>query len=96
MRIKFLLIIALLNIGFTMQSSAQQYHSSSKRAIKQFHIALSHFDNNENELALGFINKAIGADKNFVEAYMMKAQILKDQLDFDGAIQNFHLDLVFL
>lgn len=93
MKIKFYLIIALLCFGLNVQSFAQQYHTSSKKAIKNFQTALSHFDKKEDALALDFINKAIKSDKDFLEAYMMKSQILKDQQDIDGAIQNFETAL---
>ncbi|MCK4923102.1 MAG: PD40 domain-containing protein [Bacteroidales bacterium] len=89
MRIRILILITLLYFGFAFHSPAQQYHSTSKKAIKHFNAALSYFDAMNDELALEFINKAINADKNFVEAYMMKSQILKDRMDVEGAIQNF-------
>lgn len=95
MKLKYFFLFTVLCLAMTSQSYSQQYHSSSKKAIRHFQTALSYFDKNEDETALEYINKAINSDKNFVEAYMMKSQILKDQGDVDGGIENFQkaLDL---
>ena len=89
MRKGFILIAILVLLVNLFEVSGQQYHSSSKKAIKQFQDALSYFNKNSDELALQLINKAIKYDEDFVEAYMMKAQILKDREEYVPAIESF-------
>lgn len=84
---KILLLLFLLVISY--DSYSQDLHTDKKRAKKAFTTALEHFDRREDERALEFINKAIRIDKGFVEAYMMKAQILKERGEAQDAIDNF-------
>ena len=72
---------------------SQDIHTSSKRAKTAFKTALEYFDRMDDQMALEYCDKAIKADKNFVEAYMMKAQILKDQDNYPAAIENFETAL---
>ncbi len=86
---RFILVIILLLSVQLFQVYGQQYHSSSKKAIKRFHEALKYFENNKGELALQFVNKAIKSDADFVEAYMMKSQILMDMQEFEPGIECY-------
>lgn len=82
-------IILLLYIFSSFSTFGQELHTGNKRAVKAFNRAVEYFDKRDDEMALIFCNKAIKADKFFVEAYMMKAQILKDRGNYDPAIDNF-------
>ncbi|MGC9345064.1 MAG: tetratricopeptide repeat protein, partial [Bacteroidales bacterium] len=86
-RARFFLFLIL--ICSSVITYGQELHSSNRRAIKAFNRAVEYFDRRDDEMALIFCNKAIKADKSFVEAYMMKAQILKDRGDYANAINNF-------
>lgn len=85
LRYSFLIILVLLGINL----NAQQYHSESKKAIKLFQEALKSFQGHRDEEALKFLEKALKKDKDFVEAYMMKAQIFKDRGEYKQAIASF-------
>jgi len=71
------------------QLQGQDFHTDDKKAIKAFNQAIEYFDRRDDEMALLFVDRALKADENFVEAYMMKAQILKDRGEAEAAIQNF-------
>lgn len=87
---KYLLLVLL---SFPVLLQAQDLHSSKRRAVRAFNSAMEYFDRRDDEMALFFCDKAIKADAEFVEAYMMKAQILKDQGRFEQAIRNFKMAL---
>lgn len=89
MKKAFLYSIICMCLFVFCDVSGQQYHSHSKRAVKYFQEALSLFHDRKDQEALEFIDKAISADKGFVEAYMMKAQILKDRHDYVSAMKYF-------
>jgi outer membrane protein OmpA-like peptidoglycan-associated protein len=83
------IFILLILICGSVISYGQELHTTNKRAIKAFNRAVEYFDGRNDEMALIFCDKAIKADKSFVEAYMMKAQILKDRGELETAIDNF-------
>lgn len=82
-----LIILLLFTLAFSPLYS--QYHSRSKKAIKQFETAVSLFDRRMDEEALKSLDKAIRSDRNFVEAYMMRAQILKDKGNYKAAVKDY-------
>ena len=50
---------------------------------------MDNFDLRNNQEALEYLKKAVSADKNFIEAYMMMAQIYREQGKHDQAIQTY-------
>ncbi|MFW5819730.1 MAG: OmpA family protein [Bacteroidota bacterium] len=83
------IVFLFLFLVFSYNSYSQDLHTDKKRAENAFRTALEHFDRRNDDLALEYINKAIRIDKHFVEAYMMKAQILKEKGEAQDAIYNF-------
>lgn len=84
---KLLFVFGLMLLPFFIQ--AQQMHSQSKKAIKYFNQAL-----NESELgnlieAELILIKAIKADENFLEAYMLTGDI-KAQLGYNAGAIDFY------
>jgi outer membrane protein OmpA-like peptidoglycan-associated protein/Tol biopolymer transport system component len=69
------------------------YHTTSESAKKNFDKALKCFDARDNENALKYLEKAIKADAQFIEAYMMMAQIYKEKKEFIPAIKYFEKGL---
>ncbi len=70
-----------------------QYHSNSKKAVKFFEKGLKFYENKATGMAADNLQKAVGVDKNFVEAWMLLAQINKERGNFDAAISNFETAL---
>ncbi len=69
------------------------YHTNSASAAKSFDKALTYFDARDDENALKYLKKAIKTDPEFIEAYMMLAQIHKDRKEFTEAITYFEKGL---
>ncbi|HYW94656.1 MAG TPA: OmpA family protein [Bacteroidales bacterium] len=78
---------------FTMPLMGQ-YHTDSKKAVKRFTEALDHYHNRDNTAALEALGKAVKADDNFIEAWMLMAQINKENGHFDKAISQFEKALL--
>jgi len=87
------LIVILSLLLFSAQTFSQKYHSTSKSAIKSFEKALQYFDAREDEEALKYLKKAVKTDNEFIEAYMMMAQIYKDKKEYTEAIYFFEKGL---
>ncbi len=85
---RYVIIIILFSL-FSIFSVSAQYHTNNRRAIKHFQSAVESFDKFDNASAMESLDKALRADKNFMEAYMMRAQILKDQGENELAINDF-------
>lgn len=86
---KYTLLYLFVALLMNCLSLRAQYHTDSKRAIKFFQDALSSFDRRMNENALESLEKAIRIDDEFVEAYMMRAQIFKEMGEIENAIRDF-------
>jgi len=92
MRYIFIIIFLLFTIN-SLSFSQGNYHSTSKSAIKSYEKALKYFDAREPESALKYLNKALKKDAEFIEVYMMMAQIFKDKSEFTEAIYYFEKGL---
>ena len=82
-------IVLFLSLIFISLISYSQYHSDSKKAIRYFEKALTYFDARNDAEASIYLNKALNDDPDFIEALMMRAQIYKDNQEFDKSIQDF-------
>ncbi len=85
--------LVFLQIALTLficsNLDAQKLHSDSKKALKSFNLAVKYFNGMENDKALSSLQKAAKADNNFIEAFMMMAQIYKESESHEKAIFNF-------
>lgn len=85
---RYILIIAALLFGF--QGYAQrEYSTKSKKAIKQFEEALKYYSSRNNQTALEYLAKALKADDEFVEAYLVSGDCHTDLGNLDKAIANY-------
>ena len=85
------LIIILVSVSGSLL--AQQYSSSSKKAIKRFEEARACFQARNDACTEEKLLKAIHADDEFIEAYQMLAQICFDGGRIDKAIGYFTTSL---
>lgn len=81
--------VLIILIFFSGCSIAQQYSSSSRRAIRRFEEARRYFEAHDDAGAEEALLKAISVDRDFVEAYRMLAQIRYDQGRTEEAIRYF-------
>lgn len=72
-----ILIIASLLLAscLAMGQTKPQYHTKSKKAIKQFETALSLANSRQKAQALVLLEKAISIDPDFIEAYVLMGEI---------------------
>jgi len=69
--------------------SAQDYYSKSKRAIKYYKNALSNFNLQYFNIVEEDLQKALKIDNNFLDVYILKAQVEIEKGNLDIAIKNF-------
>ncbi len=83
--------IALLGILFMLASVAtsaqQQYSISNTKAIKAYENAMNAFNARNSELALLMIDDAIKREANFIEAYLLRFEVLIEGGKIDEATQ---------
>ena len=74
----------------SFQTFAQrEYSTKSKKAIKQFEEALKYYSARNNRVALEYLDKALKADDNFVEAYAVSGDCYTDLGELDNAISSY-------
>ncbi len=72
MKKSIFIIFALL---FSLFATAQQYSTTSKKAIKRFKKALNYYQSYHYPEAIEYANKALKSDKKFVEVYYLLSDI---------------------
>ncbi len=74
-------ITFLFLLFFSVVSSGQNRNMTSvnKKALKYYHMAEEAYRKGENVNALQFLDKALGKDASFVEAWLFKGDILADE-----------------
>ncbi|HOE05522.1 MAG TPA: OmpA family protein [Bacteroidales bacterium] len=86
---KTLSLIAILMLLLSCSVSSQTggpYHTKSKKAIKQFEMAVELANNRNKKEAVELLNKAINTDPNFVEAYVLLAEIYMSRAQIEEAL----------
>jgi len=71
-------LICVLLLSVFSIASGQEYHSTSKKAIKYYEAATLKFRDRNDAEAEALLKKALAADNCFTEAYMMLSQICLD------------------
>lgn len=84
---KILLLLSLFCI--VNQAISQSYSSRSKKAIRYFEKALDAYEKHQDEQALHFINLSLEKDKDFIEPYMLRAEIYLDRNNYAGIIESY-------
>lgn len=88
-----LFTIILLSLLFTFSSketfAQREYTTKSKKAIKHFEEALKYYSAQRNSDALEYLEKALKADENFVEAYAVSGDCYSDLGDLPNAIVSY-------
>jgi outer membrane protein OmpA-like peptidoglycan-associated protein/tetratricopeptide (TPR) repeat protein len=71
------------------QDNKYKYTTKSAKAIKAYESATLYYDKYDNEDALKELDNAIKFDENFIEAYMLKADIYADLKKYELAAANY-------
>jgi len=86
----FLIFNLSLGVGnLQAQRGKQEYTTKSKKAKKAFEGALTFFEAKKYSDANDYIDRALKYDSNFVEAYILRGQMAKEQNDIDETILNY-------
>lgn len=85
--LKPLLLTSLIIVPFCALS--QSYNTSSKKAINSFQKAKQDFLNENYVDALSNVNKALKFDENFLDAYLLMAEIYLDSNDDSLALESY-------
>ena len=86
-------LIALIIIASSQTINAQYYlklSSHNKKALKYYHQAEQSFKERDNAKALIFLNKALKKDDSFIEAWLLKGDVLVELNRPGGAINAYN------
>ena len=79
-------IIALVSLNLSAQ---QRYSTNKKAAIKQFEIAQDNYNAGDYKDAILNLDIALRKDEDFIEPYLLKAQIYSEINDIDNEIKAY-------
>ena len=86
----FLVILILIGCGFVSQKgSAQNFHSSSSKAVKAYNEGVSLYDYFDFNNAEKNFKIAISVDNKFYEAYLMLGELLAKQMRHNEAVSYY-------
>ena len=88
MHYKIIFLLSLL-LPLNIFGQQQKISSYNKKSIKFYHQAEKAFSRNDNTKALQLLEKAIEKDSGFVEAWLLKGDILSDAAENIKAIEAF-------
>lgn len=84
---KFFSLFLLMIISATIFAQNKSNYTNNKKAIKSFNKAIVLMQNQQHNAAITEVNKAINLDPNFLEAWLLKAEIY----DFLGDAKQTYL-----
>ena len=89
------IFIAIFSYSCASSQNLPNSGTKNKKAKEHFNTALFHFNSYQTEKALEFVDKAIDKDDKFIDAYMLKGDILGILGKFDESEQTFDKLLSF-
>jgi outer membrane protein OmpA-like peptidoglycan-associated protein len=84
-----LVVWSILFLLFSGNTALAQLHSKSKKAISHYNVALQSYQLLDYRRASDEISKALKADPGFIEVYLLQAEMLTDQKDYEGAVSSY-------
>lgn len=92
MKIRYYFILTVILSSLMLSCAAQsqmKYYTDNKKAIKYFNGAVEFFKAGKTDYAVDFLKKAIEKDDNFIEAYLLWADINQSQNDYEAALAKY-------
>ncbi|RLD81110.1 MAG: hypothetical protein DRJ07_09635, partial [Bacteroidetes bacterium] len=86
---KTLVLILLTIISFQTIPAQNKYYSHKKKAVKKFESALRNYNLQYYALAKQELHEALKIDNNFLDVYILLAEISHEEGNKEEAIQNF-------
>lgn len=81
--------VILIILFFALSLNAQEYSSTSRKAIKNYEKALQYLRQRQYSESLDFLIKAQEADNTFVEVYLLRAEIYRTQKKTEDEINSY-------
>ena len=69
--------------------SQDGYYTKSKKAVKLFEEAYRNYNSRNNDQALKELDQALKIDSNFIDAYLLKANIFEEKKDIDKVLECY-------
>jgi len=82
-------LVTIISIFSISLSAQQRYSTTKKTAIKQFEIAQSNYNAGDYKDAISNLDIALKKDNNFIEPYLLKAQIYSEINDIENEIKEY-------
>ena len=89
MKIFFYKTFLFLILSLFSYQLVAQYSTSSNRAIKKFEEAKNFYQQRDDVQALQKLEEAIEADKNFIEAYILRGEIFFDHRKYEEMVESY-------
>jgi outer membrane protein OmpA-like peptidoglycan-associated protein/tetratricopeptide (TPR) repeat protein len=89
MRYILFLLTLLLSLASFAQKEVPFTGTKDKKASTYFGEALTYFSSMDNSRALNLLNKALSEDPNFIDAWMLKADIFEQNEQYKEAIDIY-------
>ncbi len=86
---KFFLILFLSIGSLVVFAQGSRYSTKSKKAVKYFEMARKYYNSMDYNNAILYLEKAKKADKKFIEAYLLAANIYEETFKFDEEINEY-------
>jgi outer membrane protein OmpA-like peptidoglycan-associated protein/tetratricopeptide (TPR) repeat protein len=84
-----ILLFILLSLMYSCKAQSYKYSTKSEKAIKAYEKATKYYDTYDNENALKYLEDALKIDDEFIEAYMLTADIYSDEGEYETAVENY-------
>ncbi len=84
-----LLILILCCVGYPDIYSQQETNTDSKRAIDAYNQGVKNYTLHNYAEAIDLLKQAIDADQNFINAYLVLAEIYTDDNQYENAIDAY-------
>ncbi len=87
--VKIFSILVLIMMSLACQAQNLSNYTKDKKAIKSFNKAVVYMERGQKNYAIAEVDKAIKRDPNFLEAYLLKAEIADFWGETQQAFENY-------
>jgi len=89
LKISCVLLFAFASITKAQHGESEKYSSNNTKAIKAYKTGLEYYNARKNEKALEELQTAIKKDSNFIEPYIIMANIYAELREYEQAIAAY-------
>lgn len=89
MKFRIIVLFILITHSFSAQAQRGGYYSANQKAVRQFEAALDLYNRRFDEKALDAIEQTLQTDPNFIEAYLLRANIYESKSKLKEAAEDY-------